>query len=63
MRNAISFGITPEHAIRAASVNPAKALGAEDNVGSISPGKMADFVVCGRDLSIKQCYIGGNPVL
>lgn len=63
MRKAISFGIRPEHAIKAATINPAKAVGADDRVGSISLGKAADFVVCDRDFNIRQCYIGGNRVL
>ncbi len=62
MKNAISFGIRPEDAIRAATLNPARALKADGKAGSISPGKFADFVVCDKNFNIKQCYIGGRPV-
>ncbi len=62
MRNAISFGIAPEDAIRAASWNPACAIGAQEEIGSIAPGKMADFVVCNPDFSRKAVYLGGQPV-
>jgi N-acetylglucosamine-6-phosphate deacetylase len=63
VRKAISFGIRPEDAIKAATINPAKAVGADDRVGSITLGKAADFVVCDKDFNIIQCYIGGNQVL
>jgi len=63
MRRAVSFGIRPEDAVRAATINPARALGADDKVGSIALGKFADFVVCDKDFNIKQCYIGGKPVV
>ncbi len=62
MRNAISFGIAPEDAIRAASWNPACAIGAQEEIGSIAPGKMADFVVCDKDFSRKAVYMGGQLV-
>lgn len=62
MRKAISFGIRPEDAIRAASFNPARALKADKKTGSITPGKSADFVVCDKNFNIKKCYIGGLPL-
>jgi len=62
MRKAISFGIKPEDAIRAASINPAKALRADKKTGSIAPGKYADFVICSKDFEIKQCYVGGKRI-
>ena len=62
MRHAISFGIAPEDAIRAATWNPACALGVQEEVGSIAPGKWADFEVCLPDFTRKQVYIGGQPV-
>ncbi|HML35910.1 MAG TPA: N-acetylglucosamine-6-phosphate deacetylase [Bacillota bacterium] len=62
MKKAISFGIRPEDAIRAATVNPARAIRAEGKAGSISVGKFADFVVCDKDFNIKGCYVGGEKV-
>lgn len=62
MVKAISFGIAPEDAVRAASWNPARALGVQDTVGSIAPGKLADFVVCDRDFTRQAVYIGGRLV-
>ena len=62
MKNAIFFGIKPEDAIKASTINPAKAIGAEQEVGSISVGKSADFVVCDKDFNIKKCYISGKLI-
>ena len=62
MRNVISYGIAPEKAVRAATWNPACALGLEDEIGSIAPGKCADFVICDGDFNRKAVYIDGELV-
>ena len=59
MRNAISFGVKEEDAVRAASYNPACAIGADKEVGSIETGKVADFVVCNADYSDKRVFLAG----
>ena len=46
MQKAISFGIPMEQAIRSATIIPARQIGREAEIGSIEPGKLADFVVC-----------------
>ena len=60
--NAVSFGIPEESAIRACTINPACALGVQGEVGSIAPGKVADFVVCSPDYAKKRVYLGGKLV-
>ena len=62
MRNAISFGVGEENAVRAASYNPACAIGAQDEVGSIETGKIADFVVCNADYSSKRVFLAGTEI-
>ena len=62
MVNAISYGIPAEDAIRACTVNPACALGVQGEVGSITPGKRADFVVCSPDYAKKRVYLAGKLV-
>ena len=47
--NTISWGVPEEEAVRAASYNPAKALGAQDKIGTIETGKYADFVITNAD--------------
>ena len=62
LRNAVRFGIPEAEAIRAATIVPARRIGADREVGSIEPGKFADFAVCGEDLALRQVYLGGAPV-
>lgn len=62
MQKAISFGIPVETAIRAATIIPARQIGREAQIGSIEPGKLADFVVCDNALYARQVYLGGNPI-
>ena len=62
LQNAITFGIPEEAAVRACTLNPASALGIQSEVGSIAPGKMADFVVCSPDYAKKRVYLAGKLV-
>lgn len=60
MKNVISWGIPAEDAIRAATWNPACAIGAEAAVGSIEPEKQADFIICSPDFSQKRVFLAGK---
>ena len=60
--NVLSWGIPEEEAVRAATYNPAKALGALDKIGSIENGKYADFVITNGDYTEKRVFIGGVEV-
>ena len=62
MRLAISFGIKPEHAVQAATFNPASVIRADDDLGTITAGKWANFVICRPDWSLDSVYIGGKKV-
>ena len=62
LRNCISWGIPEEAVIRACTYNPACALGAQDKVGSIETGKLADFVICDADYSNRRVFIGGTEI-
>lgn len=62
LKNVLSWGIPEEEAVRAATWNPAKALGVQDQVGSIETGKLADFVICSPDYSEKRVFLGGKEI-
>ena len=62
MVNAIRFRIPEEDAVRAASYNPACAIGAEKVVGSIEEGKRADFLVCSADYSERSVFLAGKEI-
>ena len=62
MRNAMAFGIGEEDAVRAATWNPACAIGKEAQIGSIAEGKLADFIVCSGDYSEKRVFLGGKEI-
>ena len=62
LTNVISWGIPEEEAVRAATYNPAKAIGAADVVGSIATGKLADFIVCRSDYTGRRVFMGGKEI-
>ena len=60
MKNLARFCSIPlEEAIPCATANPAKLIGAYDEVGSLEVGKRADFIVLDKDNNIKQIFVGG----
>jgi len=59
MRKAVEFGIPKEQAILSATLVPARELGREAETGSITPGKLADFVICDEALNRKAVYLSG----
>lgn len=61
-RIALSIGISAEDAVRMASYNPACAIGAQREVGSIDNGKRADFLVLNRDFSLRKVFLEGVAV-
>ena len=62
MKNAVKFGISKEEAVLSATLHPAKALGREGEIGSIAPGRKADFVICDQNLAILQVWLSGRQI-
>ncbi len=60
--NVVRFGVPLEVAIEAATLRPAQSVGLDDIVGSIEPGKRADFVLLDEELAIKAIYHYGKEV-
>jgi len=62
LQNVLAWGIPEEEAIRAASYNPACAIGADKVVGSIESGKVADFLVCSADYTQRRVFLAGKEL-
>ena len=52
VKNLIAFGIPVRQVIRSVTINPAREIGAQNEIGSIREGKQADLVVLDRDWNI-----------
>ncbi len=61
-RRAIGFGVPMEQAVRAASLNPAQAVGLDHEVGSLAAGMRADVVVWNPELAQQAVLVGGQVV-
>lgn len=62
MKTAINMGIKKEIAIRAASENPAKAIGKSDKLGILSEGYMANIVIVDEEFQIKHVVNRGRLI-
>ena len=58
-RRAVSFGVKLESALKAATINPAKAVGLFETLGSVTAGKRADVLVLDKALQPEHIFIGG----
>ncbi|MGO7427543.1 amidohydrolase family protein, partial [Rhizobium ruizarguesonis] len=64
VRLAIENGLAPEIAIQCVTLNPARHMRLTPWVGSIAPGRFADFVLLSdvANLSIEKVWADGSPV-
>ena len=62
MLNAIEYGVPKETAVTAATITPAREIGADDVIGSIAVGKFADFIICDEELNPKKVFLGGREL-
>ncbi len=61
-KNLLSLGVPLEEISVMASLNPAKALGCDNIMGSIALGKYADLIICDEKLNIEAVFINGKKV-
>ena len=62
LQNVVSWNIPEEDAVRAATYNPACAIAADHIVGSIAPGKRADFIICDQTYTTKRVFLAGKEI-
>ena len=62
LQNVLAWGIAEEEAVRAATYNPACAISADREVGTIETGKQADFLICSPDYSSRRVFLAGNEI-
>ena len=58
-KNLLRFGIDFETALRSCTINPARAIGMDDQIGSIATGKYADLLFVDEDLNVAEVYVDG----
>ncbi|MGQ9618417.1 MAG: amidohydrolase family protein [Candidatus Aminicenantia bacterium] len=64
---AVAFGLDYSKAIEALTINPARIFGIDNRVGSLEPGKDADFFICDGDpldvrTNVTNLFINGKEV-
>lgn len=63
MKTAVSFGIPLENAVRAATYNPAQALGLDHRIGTLDTGKDATMILLDKEtLDVKKIIFKGTIV-
>lgn len=62
MKTAVGMGIPLADAVKAAAVNPARAIGVYSRVGSLEPGKRANLVLLDKNLEVKAVVFCGELV-
>lgn len=62
MRTAIQMGVSKEEAVRAATVNPAQAVGLEKECGMLLAGRRADILLADRDFALLEVIKSGRVV-
>ncbi len=63
LRSTVAMGVAPEEAVSACTVNPATAVGIEDEVGSLETGKRADIFIVDGEYNAQAVFVGGKSVL
>lgn len=62
MRTAIQMGVPKEEAVRAATCNPAQAVGLSEECGVLRPGRRADVLLADGDFALLEVIKSGRAV-
>ena len=54
------LGVSIKDGVKMASLNPAKAIKMDKEIGSIEIGKRADLILFDHEINIKRVYIEGK---
>ena len=58
----IGMGVAKEEAVRAATINPAKAVGLEEECGVLKEGRRADILIADGDFALREVIKSGRTV-
>ena len=62
MRTAVCMGVPKEAAVRAATYNPASAIGIEGECGSLQTGRKADILITDKKFNLQEVIKSGKTV-
>jgi len=60
LKNVLSYGISEKQAVKSLTINPAKAIRADKETGSLEVGKLADILVLDGDMNVKLVVAKGD---
>ncbi len=61
-RRVVGFGVPLSDALRAVTINPARAIGIDGETGSLEPGKRADLLLLDETLHPRLVMVGGRVI-
>ncbi len=59
-KNLLRFGMEPQQALRACTINPARVIGADKATGSIAIGKRADLIAVDSSIDLTAVFVKGK---
>lgn len=59
-KNLLAYGIDFKTALKSCTINPARVIGEDKNIGSVAAGKCADLLAVDEALNIQEVYIDGT---
>jgi imidazolonepropionase-like amidohydrolase len=68
LRKAVKYGLSEKTALKALTINPATFINAQDKVGALKKGLLANFFISNRSIfdneaSVMQTWVAGEPTV